>query len=194
MLDGFRVSEKQNEFRGIELLRIEPLQGDCDFQPHAHSPNRGAVRDAHVHTAAALSAVRAADGNEGLRYETNSRKMALIKSRGNFFTINPRRAKLFERCLRTSANGDARVLQDFNARVEDGTLGGAQIRRWWNPLDTRAFKKVVAMPVLHGDHVQVRADVIFDVEELRELADGQSVPHGQGKISHEIRFVRVQHR
>jgi len=50
------------------------------------------------------------------------------------------------------------------------------------------------MPVLHGQHMKVRADVIFDVEELRELANGESVPHGQGKISDEIRFVRVQHR
>ena len=38
LLDGFRVSEKQKEFRGIELLGIESLQRDCDFQfaaPHA---------------------------------------------------------------------------------------------------------------------------------------------------------------
>ena len=50
------------------------------------------------------------------------------------------------------------------------------------------------MPVLHGDHMQVRADVIFGVEKLREFADGESVPHGHGKISDEIRFVQVQHR
>ncbi len=38
LLDGFRVSDEQKEFRGIELLGIELLQGDCDFQfaaPHA---------------------------------------------------------------------------------------------------------------------------------------------------------------
>jgi len=50
LLDGFRVSEKQNELRGIELLGIELLQRNRDFQAHAHRANRGAVCDAHRHT------------------------------------------------------------------------------------------------------------------------------------------------
>src|ERR1700724_3557632 len=110
LLDGFCVSYKQKEFRRIKLLRVVLLQRHRDFQSHAHCADRSTVRDEHRRTAAALAAVRAADGNEGLSYETNSRKTALIESRGHCFTINPRRAKFFERRLRPAADGDARAL------------------------------------------------------------------------------------
>jgi hypothetical protein len=50
------------------------------------------------------------------------------------------------------------------------------------------------MPVLHGDDVQVGADVVFAVEELRQLADREAVTHRQWKISDKTCFVGIEHR
>ena len=63
------------------------------------------------------------------RYQATSdtSKMAPVQCRGNFAAVKPGCAKLFKRRWRTPSDGDAGILQDFNPRVEDGTLGGAEI-------------------------------------------------------------------
>ena len=50
------------------------------------------------------------------------------------------------------------------------------------------------MPVPHGDDVQVYSDMIFNVEKLRELSDGQRVAHRQRIVRDEAGLVRVEHR
>src|SRR5580704_14160990 len=105
--------------------------------------------------------------------------MTLVQRGGDFVAIEPGCAKLFERSLRAAADGNAGALQNFNTGIEDGALGGAQIRRWRNPLDAGAFEKIVAMPVLHGDDVEFCPDVILEIEKLGQLADRKAVAHRQ---------------
>src|SRR5580692_10775334 len=52
----------------------------------------------------------------------------------------------------------------------------------------------MAAPVLHGDDVQVGADLIFGVEHLRQLAERHGISHGHREISDEGGAVPVEHR
>src|SRR3954468_371237 len=49
------------------------------------------------------------------------------------------------------------------------------------------------MPIFHGNDVEVGADVIFGIEELRQLADGEAITHGQRKVSDEAGLVAIEH-
>src|SRR5260370_33895946 len=57
LLDGFGVSDEQQEFLGIELLRIEPMQNHGNLQGHAHGAHRSALCIAHRYAPATLAAV-----------------------------------------------------------------------------------------------------------------------------------------
>src|ERR1700674_1896558 len=194
LLNGIGISGEQEKFLGIELLGVELLQNCGNFQTRAHGPCRESIRDADRHASATLAAIGTADGNEGLRHKMDAGKMALVQRDGYIVAAEPGCPKLFERRLRASAHGDTGVLQDFNPRVEDGTLRSTKIRRRRDPLDSRAIKEIVAMPVLHGDDVEVGADVVFGIEELGELANREPVSHGQRKIADETCFVGIKHR
>ena len=135
-----------------------------------------------------------ANGNEGLRFKMQTRQMALAERCGDGLPVHPGSAELFKRRLRAAANGNAGSLQNFNPRIKNRTFRRAQRRRRRNPVDAGAFKKVIAVPVPHGDHVQLGADVILSVEELGQLANGQTVAHRDGKVRHEAGFVRIEHR
>src|SRR5260370_38051148 len=50
LLDGVGVSDQQEKFLGIELLRIELLQDGGEFHSHAHGSPGEEVTDAHGHT------------------------------------------------------------------------------------------------------------------------------------------------
>src|SRR5258708_16514646 len=106
----------------------------------------------------------------------------------------PGSGNYFKRVLSIAADGDTGVLQNFNAWVKNGSLGGAEIWRGRNPLDAGALEEIVAMPVFHGDDMEIDADVIFRVEELGELANREAVTHRQWEISDEICLVGVEHR
>jgi hypothetical protein len=67
-------------------------------------------------------------------------KMSLVKGSGNFVAAEPGSAEFLERSLRAAADGDAGVLQDFDARIKDGTFRGAEIWRRRNPLDAGTKK------------------------------------------------------
>ncbi len=124
----------------------------------------------------------------------NARKIARIQRRGHFISIHPRCPKFLEGSLCAASHGDSGALENFDPRIKDGALDRAEIRRGRNPLDARAFEEIIAVPVPHGDDMQVGADVIFGVEELREFANRQRVAHRQRKVRDEIRLVRVEHR
>src|SRR5712664_34661 len=194
LLDGVGVSDEQQEFLGIELLRIEFLQDGGDFHSHAHGAHGETIGDAHRHAPATLAAVETDDGDEGLCGEMQAGKMALVQCRGDIFAVEPGSAKLFKRSLGAAADGDAGILQNFYAGIEDGSLDRPEIRRGRNPLHAGALKKIVAMPIPHGNDVKVGADVILGVEELGELANREAVAHRQWKIPDEICFVGVEHR
>src|SRR5882724_2606041 len=194
LLDGIRITNERDQLGDVKPLRVEFLQNRRDFQSYAHGAHRGTIGNAGSHAAAALAGVQPGDRDERLRGKVHSREMALVERRGDIVSVQPGRSEFFKRCFGAAANGDSGVLQNFNAGIKNGTLGRAQIRRGRNPSDASAFKEIVAMPVLHGDDVQVGADVILGVEELRELSNGEPVAHRQWKIRHEISFVGVEHR
>src|ERR1700674_2000782 len=50
------------------------------------------------------------------------------------------------------------------------------------------------MPILHGDDVEIGADVVFPVEELREFSDGEAIAHGKGKVTLETGCVPGEYR
>src|SRR5216684_7604309 len=102
-----------------------------------------------------------------------ARKVSHIQRRRHFIAIHPRRPKLLERSLRPASNGDSRALENFDPRIDNRSLDRPKIWRWRDPLDARAFEEIIAMPVSHGDDVQVRADVILRVKKLREFPDRQ---------------------
>src|SRR5437899_2409403 len=117
-----------------------------------------------------------------------------VQSSRDLVSVEPGRSELLERRLRPAAHGHTCALQDFNARIHDGTLYRSEIRRGRNPLDACALEKIITMPVPHRNDMQVRAYVIFSVEKLRELPDGEAVAHWYRKISHETGLVRIQYR
>src|SRR6266481_3673453 len=188
------VSDEQQEFLGIELLRIESVQNHGNLQAHAHRAHRAALGNAHRYAAATFAAIETDDGDKGLRGEMQTGKMTPVQCGGDIVAVEPGSPKFFKRGLRAATDGDTGVLQNFNAGVKNGTLRSAEIRRGRNPLDARALKEIVAVPVFHGDDVKIGADVILGVEKLGELADRQAVPHRRWKISDEICFVGVEHR
>src|SRR5262249_9808254 len=146
-----------------------------DFETESYRPNCSAVGDADRHTAATLAGVKSDHGNERLGAETQSRQVALVERGRDAIAIHPRRPEFFEWSFCSAPYGNARVLQDFQSGIQHGAPKRTQIRGWGNPSRACAFEEIVAMPVFHGDDVQVAIDVIFGVEELREFADGQSV-------------------
>src|SRR6266699_2624990 len=83
---------------------------------------------------------------------------------------------------------------DLDSRIKDGPLDRPKIWRGRNPFDAGALKEIIAMPVPHGNDVQVRPNVIFGVEELCEFPDRQPVAYRQRKVRDEIRLVRIEHR
>src|SRR5437879_2976291 len=134
---------------------------------HAHGAHPVAIRDAHGDDTATLAAVVNVDGDDGLAC-----KMTFVQCGGDFIAVEPGSAKFFKRSFGAAADRDTSVLQDFNSGVENGTLGSAEIWRGRNPPGAGAFKEIIAMPVFHGDDMQVGANVVFGVEELGEFADG----------------------
>src|SRR3981189_1768696 len=116
------------------------MQNHGNVHAHAHGAHLVAIGDAYGDAAATLAAVEADNGDEGLRGEMQTGKMTLVQCRGNIVAVDPGRAALFKRSLGAAADGDAGVLQDFNAWIEDGTLRRAKIRRGRNPLDAGALK------------------------------------------------------
>ena len=120
--------------------------------------------------------------------------MQRVQPRGDVGAINPRRAEFFKRRLGAAAHGDACALQYFDARIKNRAFHSAQIGRWRNPANAGALEKIVAMPVLHGDDVQIAVDMIFAVEKLRELADRERVSNRHRIIADEICFVGIEHR
>ncbi len=144
--------------------------------------------------ATTLSAVETDDRDERFRGKIQTGEMTLVQCGGDIFAVEPGSAKFFKWSFGAAADGDTGVLQDFKAGIKNRSLGGAQIRRRRNPLDAGAFEEIVAMPVFHGDDVEINADVIFGVEELGELAGREAVTHRQWKISDKICFVGVEHR
>ena len=79
--------------------------------------------------------------------------------------------------MRAASDGHSGALENFDPRIKDGALDRPKIRRGRDPLDAGAFEEIIAMPVSHGNDVQIDADVIFRVEKLRELPDRQRVAH-----------------
>src|SRR5258708_37473857 len=74
LLNGFGVSHEQQEFLGIELLRIEPMQNHGNLQAHAHGAHRAALCNAHHYAAATFAAIEPDDADEGLRGEMQTAK------------------------------------------------------------------------------------------------------------------------
>src|SRR5579859_8036788 len=103
--------------------------------------------------------------------------MALIQRRSDLLAVHPRRAELLEWCLRAASYRNTGILQDFNPRIEHRTFCSAKGGGRRNPLDARAFKKIVAVPVPHRNNVKVGPNVILRVEKLRQLSDRQSITH-----------------
>src|SRR5437763_10091215 len=172
LLNRVGIPHEPHKFVRVKLFRIELLQDLRDFQTQAHRTRRKTIGNQNRHAAAALPAMGAADGNEGFRSKPQAGKMALIQRSSDLIAVHPRGAEHLERRLRPAAHRNAGVLQNLNPGIENRTLGRTQRRRRRNPLHSRAFKKIVAMPVSNGDDMQVGANVIFRVEELRKLPDG----------------------
>ena len=190
--DGLFIAEKFQDFGGIKLLRVGLLQESGDFQTHAHGTCGSAISNFDADSAAALASVEAADGNEGLIGKTETGKVFGVQFRSNLFAIDPGRAELLEGRFRAAADGDACILQYFQAGIEDRAFEGAEIGGGRNPAHAGAFKEIVAMPVFHFDDVKIGVDVIFGVEELRKFADGEGVADGDGIVGDEAGFVRVE--
>src|SRR5437879_5793858 len=171
LLHGIRVSNELDHLRNCKLFRVKFLENCRDFQSRAHRAHFEAIRNLDGNAAAALSTVQSRNRNEQLPRKTDARKTARIQRRRHFIAVHPRRSKFLERSLRAATHGDSGALQDFDPRIKNRSLGRAEIRRGRNPFDARALKKIVAMPVSHGDDVQIGTDVIFGVEKLRELPD-----------------------
>jgi len=89
LLDGFGVSDEQQEFLGIELLRIEPMQNHGNLQAHAHRAHRSALCNAHRYAPATLAAVETDDGDERLRGKMQTGKMTLVQGSGNLLAVEP---------------------------------------------------------------------------------------------------------
>src|SRR5260370_32911204 len=83
LLDGFGVSDEQQEFLGIELLRIEPMQNHGNLQAHAHRAHRSALCNAHRYAPATLAAVETDAEDERLRGRLQNGKKTLVKAHGN---------------------------------------------------------------------------------------------------------------
>src|SRR6266581_9526854 len=194
LMDGIRISKQLNQLRAIKLFRVEFLQNRGNFQSHAHRAHFEAIRNLNGNAAAPLSAVQSGNRDERLSCKMHAREIARIQRRGHFIAIHPWRPKFLEGSLRAASDGDSGTLENFDPRIKDGPLDRPKIRRGRNPFDARAFKEIIAMPVPHGNDVQVRPNVIFGVEELREFANRQRVAHRQRKVGDEIRLVRVEHR
>ena len=93
--------------------------------------------------------------------KSQSGKMPGVELSGHFVAVDPRGAKFFEWCFGAATDRDAGVLQNLEARIEDRAFQRAQIRRRRNPARAGALVEIVAMPILHGDDVQIAIDVIF---------------------------------
>src|SRR5260370_8921490 len=100
----------------------------------------------------------------------------------HFIGIQPRRSKFLERSLRAPSDGDSSALENFNPRIDNRSLDRAQIWRWRDPFDARAFEELIAMPVSHGDDVQLGADVILRVKKLPYFLDCHRVPTRQRQL------------
>src|SRR5258708_39510227 len=89
--------------------------------------------------------------------------------------MDPRRSEFLERSFRAATDRNASALQDFDSGIKHRTFERAQIGRRWNPARPGALKKIIAMPVFHGDDVEVEMDVILSIKKLREVAEGEPV-------------------
>lgn len=85
-------------------------------------------------------------------------------------------------------------MQNFQTGIEDGTFQSAKRGRGRNPFDASAFEKIIAMPIFHGDDVEIALDMIFRVEELGEFTDGEAVTNWQREISGEGSFAGIENR
>jgi len=117
--------------------------------------------------------------------EAHAGNESAIESVGHRDGLDPRCAEDFERRVRAAADRDSSSLQYLDARIKQRGIQAAQIRRRRNPGEARRFKTVCAMPVFHRDHVKVRADFIFGIEHLRQLAGSHGVSHRHRKITGE---------
>src|ERR1700730_13059244 len=102
LLDGVGVSDEQQKFLGIELLRIEFVQNHGNLQAHAHRAHRAALCNAHRYAAATLAAIEPDDGDEGLRGEMQTGKMTRVQGGGDIVAVEPGSAKFFKRGLRSA--------------------------------------------------------------------------------------------
>src|SRR6266581_4238692 len=194
LMDGIRISNKFDHFRDFKLFWVEFLQNRGDFQSYAHRTHFEAIRNLNGNAATALSAVKSGNRDERLSCKMQAREIARIQSGRHFIAIHPWRSTFLERSLRAASDGDSGTLENLDSRIKDGPLDRPKIWRGRNPFDAGALKEIIAMPVPHGNDVQVRPNVIFGVEELREFADRQRVAHRQRKVGDEIRLVRIEHR
>ncbi len=192
--NGFRVSGKEKEFGEIEVLGIKLLQDYRDLELCANGTHRGTSRNPNHNATAALPGVKARNRDEWLARKSQPRKVARIQRSSDYITVHPRSAKFLERRFRAASHGDPGVLQNLDARVKDGALLREQIRRGWNPPDSGALEEIVTVPVFHGDDMKIHANVIFRVEELRELANRKAVTHRKRKIANEASLVSVKQR
>jgi len=146
-------------FRDVEILRIHFSAATQRFPgPSAWNvrPARSPMRTpTPLHSA--CPAYKPVTGIKGLRDKTSAQADApRSNADATFFAVHPRRAELFERCLRSPADGNnPRFCRISRPGIDDRALQRTQVGRRRNPADASTLEKIIAMPILHGDE---RAD------------------------------------
>src|SRR6266849_1281363 len=191
LADSLRIPGQQKKFRGIELRGIFALKDGGDFEANAHGTHAAAVSNFYPDAAVLLPREQAAHRNERLVRKMHARQATRIQIGGDNFAVEPGRTKLLEGSFRPASHRNARILQDLQPGIKNRALQGAQIGRWRNPPQSRALKKIVVVPIIHGNHVKIAVNVIFRVEELREFADSHGIPNGRREIGHEGGLVGI---
>src|SRR5882762_2318617 len=166
LLNGGIIADEEKNFGEMEMVGIFFGEGGGDIDANAHRTQGKAVSYADADAAAVLAGIQAADGNEWLIHEVDAGKAFCVEHRGDFFAVDPGGAEFFEWRFGAAADGDARVLKNLEAGIEQRAFQRAQVGGGGNPLQSGAFEEIVAMPVFHGDHVELNIDVIFRVQEL----------------------------
>ena len=108
-----------------------------------------------------------------LRRKTHAGNLSRVSTLPQFSAANPRRAK-FQKALGPAPHRNAARLQNFDAGIQKKPRDHPANSATAESTAARSSYVSPAAPILHGDHVQIRANFIFRVEHPRQFAHASS--------------------
>src|ERR1700719_2483460 len=169
------------------------MQNRRDFEPHQNGLERVTVSQIDRNPFAQCSAVKTTCWSKFCRSKPHSLHLTTVHFGDQCRRINTWRANQLECSRCSTSHRHACGLQDLNAWVQKVLAQSLQCWRLRDPREPRHVIEVSPAPILHHNHVQICADLIFGIEHQRQLTHGHRVPYGHWKVTDERSSIPVEH-